>query len=49
MHHNESLNLDHYTLPMTERISREVVSLPMYPDLNDEEAQFVIDAVNEFK
>jgi dTDP-4-amino-4,6-dideoxygalactose transaminase len=33
---------------MTERISAEVISLPMYPELTDEEAEFVIDAVKNF-
>ncbi|MHA1909160.1 MAG: DegT/DnrJ/EryC1/StrS family aminotransferase [Candidatus Thorarchaeota archaeon] len=49
MHHHDSLNLDGYSLPMTERISNEVVSLPMYPDMNDEEVEFVIEAVKKFK
>jgi dTDP-4-amino-4,6-dideoxygalactose transaminase len=35
-------------LPKTERISAEVVSLPMYPELTDEEVQYVIEAVKKF-
>jgi dTDP-4-amino-4,6-dideoxygalactose transaminase len=33
---------------MTEQISAEVVSLPMYPELTNEEVQIVIDAVRDF-
>ncbi len=48
MHHHKSLDLEHYSLPMTERISREVVSIPMYPDLNDDEVEIVVEAVKSF-
>jgi dTDP-4-amino-4,6-dideoxygalactose transaminase len=33
---------------MTERISAEVISLPMYPELTNEEVEFVIEAVRQF-
>jgi dTDP-4-amino-4,6-dideoxygalactose transaminase len=36
-------------LPETERASREVLSLPMYPELRDEEARVVIEAVRAFR
>jgi len=48
MHKQKALGLDHYNLPMTERISAEVISLPIYPELTDEEVEFVIDAVKNF-
>jgi dTDP-4-amino-4,6-dideoxygalactose transaminase len=35
-------------LPETERAAREVLSLPMYPELRDDEARAVIDAVRAF-
>jgi len=35
-------------LPVTEKICREVISLPMYPELTDEEVDFVIQAVKNF-
>ncbi len=33
-------------LPVSERLCAEVLSLPLYPELRDEEAEFVIDAVH---
>jgi dTDP-4-amino-4,6-dideoxygalactose transaminase len=48
MHKQKALELSHFPLPMTERISAEVVSLPMYPELTDEEVEYVINAVVSF-
>ena len=48
MHKQKALELSHFSLPMTERISAEVVSLPMYPELTDEEVEYVISAVCSF-
>lgn len=47
-HKQKALGLEHFKLPVTERISKEVMSLPMYPELTDEEANFVVDAVKVF-
>ncbi len=35
-------------LPETERLSKEILALPMFPELTDEEVNRVIDAVNGF-
>jgi dTDP-4-amino-4,6-dideoxygalactose transaminase len=48
MHHHEGLNLKHFNLPVTEQISREVVSLPLFPELSNEQIEFVIDAIRRF-
>ncbi|ODS38822.1 MAG: hypothetical protein A7316_07000 [Candidatus Altiarchaeales archaeon WOR_SM1_86-2] len=48
MHRQKTLMLGHFELPMTERISAEVISLPIYPELKDEEAKFVIETVKKF-
>ncbi|MEK6527557.1 MAG: DegT/DnrJ/EryC1/StrS family aminotransferase, partial [Nitrospirota bacterium] len=48
LHKQKTLGLDHFHLPMTERISAEVISLPMYPELTDEEVGMVIDAVKSY-
>ncbi|MDP2650805.1 MAG: DegT/DnrJ/EryC1/StrS family aminotransferase, partial [bacterium] len=37
-----------HPLPVTERICREVISLPIYPELTDKEVDFVIQAVKNF-
>lgn len=44
----KALGLEQFVLPMTERISNEVISLPMYPELADEEIDIVIKNVKEF-
>lgn len=48
MHRHEALGLGHFRLPMTEQISKEVISLPLYPELSDELAEFVIEAIHKF-
>lgn len=40
--------LAHHSLPVTERLAAEVLSLPMGPTLSDEQAQHVVDAVNRW-
>ncbi len=48
MHHHDALGLGHFHLPKTEQISNEVLSLPMYPELSDEQVGYVVDVVNNF-
>jgi len=48
MHHQKALKLDHFRLPETERLSDEVVSLPMFPELTDEEVSYVVQTVSNF-
>ena len=48
MHHQKALHLDHFRLPVTERISNEVISLPMYPELTDKDVRYVIDCIYKF-
>jgi dTDP-4-amino-4,6-dideoxygalactose transaminase len=48
MHRQKALNLGHFNLPETENISREVLSLPLYPELTDEEAAYVIASIHDF-
>ncbi|MDP2729859.1 MAG: DegT/DnrJ/EryC1/StrS family aminotransferase [Dehalococcoidales bacterium] len=48
MHHHEALGLEHFHLPETERISREVLSLPLNTEISNEQAQFVIESVQKF-
>jgi dTDP-4-amino-4,6-dideoxygalactose transaminase len=47
-HLQPPLNLKHFSLPKTERLSNEVVSLPMYPELTDEQTHYVIDVIHDF-
>lgn len=48
LHKQKALGLNHFNLPMTERISAEVISLPMYPELTNEEVEIVIEVIREF-
>jgi len=47
-HKHPNLGLDHFSLPYTEQLANEVISLPMYPELTDEQVQYVIEGVKEF-
>jgi len=48
MHHHEALGLKHFSLPETEKISNEVVSLPMNTEISDKQVEYVIDCVRDF-
>ncbi len=48
LHKQKNLKLDHFNLPITEQISSEVLSLPMYPELNNEEINIVIQSTKGF-
>ncbi len=37
------------TLAVTERLSREIISLPLYPELAEQEVDWIIASVNEFR
>jgi aminotransferase EvaB len=47
-HHHSGLNLSAFKLPVTERLSRTVVSLPMFPELPDEHVDIVIKKIHQF-
>ncbi|KPJ55299.1 hypothetical protein AMJ47_00260 [Parcubacteria bacterium DG_72] len=47
-HWQKGLNLSHFNLPVSERLAKEVISLPMYPELTQEQVQYVISQVKEF-
>jgi dTDP-4-amino-4,6-dideoxygalactose transaminase len=42
-------NFNHKHLPLTEKISDEVVSLPLYPSLNNKDISRIIDVVNNYQ
>ena len=47
-HKHPKLGLDHYSLPVTEQLADEVISLPLYVELDDEGVQYVIEQVRKF-
>jgi len=40
--------LSHFILPYTEKLAKEVISLPIYPELTAEQIEYVIDCIKEF-
>lgn len=48
MHHHEVLGLKHFSLPETESMSKEVVSLPMNTELTNDQVEYVINCVRSF-
>lgn len=48
LHKQKALGLERFNLPVTEQISKEVLSLPMYPELTNDEVKIVIDTVRKF-
>jgi dTDP-3-amino-2,3,6-trideoxy-4-keto-D-glucose/dTDP-3-amino-3,4,6-trideoxy-alpha-D-glucose/dTDP-2,6-dideoxy-D-kanosamine transaminase len=47
-HLQRGLGLSHFKLPISERLAKEVISLPMYPELNNEQIDYVIRCVKDF-
>lgn len=48
LHHHKAIGLSRFHLPVSERLAKEVISLPMYPELTDKDINYVIRAVREF-
>jgi dTDP-4-amino-4,6-dideoxygalactose transaminase len=48
LNHHRALGLEKFRLPKTEQISNEVLSLPMYPELSDEQVEYVIETIHSF-
>ena len=47
-HKMRGLGLEHWDLPITEKLAREVIRLPLYEYLTDEEVAYVISTVRKF-
>ena len=45
---NRAGNAPAIRLPVTERLAREIITLPCFPEMNDSEVEHVIDAVNRW-
>lgn len=48
MHHHKALGLNDFALPETERLCEEVISLPIHPDLSDEQVDYVVRVIRNF-
>ncbi|MBL7142507.1 MAG: DegT/DnrJ/EryC1/StrS family aminotransferase [Candidatus Pacebacteria bacterium] len=47
-HHHLNLGLSSFKLPYTEKLAKEVISLPLYPELTQEQIEYVIECVKNF-
>ena len=47
-HWHQNLLLAHFKLPYTEQLAKEVISLPMYPELTDAQIEYVIGQIKDF-
>lgn len=48
IHQQPAINSDDlYDLPESEKATQEVISLPVHPQLTDEERQYIVDVINE--
>ena len=48
VHQFEALDMGHFKLPRTERMFRNSLMLPLYPELEDEKIEYVISTVRKF-
>jgi len=47
-HSHKGLNVSHFSLPLTDQLAKEVISLPMYPELTNEQVNYVIECIKNF-
>ncbi len=47
-HWHKGLGISYFKLPYTEQLAREVISLPMYPELKNNEIEYVIKCIKDF-
>ena len=47
-HQHPKLGLLHFKLPLTEKLAKEIISLPMYSELTNEQVEYVINCVKDF-
>lgn len=48
LHHQKALGLSDFHLPVTERVAREVISIPTAPELRNDQVKYVIACIREF-
>jgi dTDP-4-amino-4,6-dideoxygalactose transaminase len=48
LHRQEGLNLKDFRLPVSERLAKEVISIPMYPELSGEQVDYAIETIRGF-
>jgi dTDP-4-amino-4,6-dideoxygalactose transaminase len=48
VHRQPALGLSHFSLPYTEQLAEEVISIPMYPELRNDQVEYVIQTITGF-
>lgn len=48
MHQQIGLHLKGYKLPITEALAREVISIPLIPEISEQQVEYVIQTIREF-
>jgi len=48
VHHQQTLGLSHFQLPNTEQLAKEVISIPLIPELTDQQVNYVIQTISKF-
>ena len=44
----KGLNLEHFDLPVTEKMAKEIMRLPLYPELTNKQVEYVTDCIRNF-
>jgi dTDP-4-amino-4,6-dideoxygalactose transaminase len=47
-HWQKDLGLSHFCLPFTEQLAKEIISIPMYPELSKKQVEHVISCISNF-
>lgn len=47
-HWQKGLGLSYFKLPYTEKLAKEVISLPMYPELTEEQVKYTVNSIRNF-
>lgn len=48
VHHQPGLRLSHFHLPNTERLAKEVISIPLIPEIDNGQVAYVIQTIRDF-
>ena len=48
VHHQQALRLSHFKLPYTEQLAKQVISIPLIPEMENSQVEYVIHAVRDF-
>ena len=48
VHHQRALGLSHFRLPKTEQLAKEVISIPLIPEIDNEQVAYVIQTIRDF-